>query len=200
MLSGDLEIKGYKQLIQEKLSDERILHSLNVARRAVELARHHHADERKAEIAGLLHDLAKNDTYPQQLQTIENGGIILTSVEKKSPQIWHAIAASVLVRGMGLEDEDIQNAIRFHTTARAQMSVLEKIVYLADLTSDDRIYPDVDRLRELSDSDLDAALYESLCFSIPDLVSRGLPLHPDTVKAYNQLSLQDKHLTEKGEF
>ncbi len=180
----------YEQAVRNKLKDKRFIHSVNVANQAEELAKRFGADPNKAKIAGILHDITKQDNSSEQLQTIINGGIILTNVEKCSPNLYHAISGSVYIRqNLGVNDEDIIHAVRYHTTGRAGMSLLEKIIYLADLTSADRDYPDVDRMRRIVRQDLDEGMRESLRFIIPDLIERKLLLHPDTIEAYNEYFL-----------
>ena len=87
---------------------------------------------------------------------------------------------------MGIEDEDIINAVRYHTVARAGMSRLEQIIYLADLTSSERDYPDVERMRRLSDRSLREGMREALVFAVSNQAQRHAPLCLDTCKAYNE--------------
>jgi nicotinate-nucleotide adenylyltransferase len=175
---------------KDKLGQKRYIHSVNVKNQALKLAEIYGCDKNKTEVAGLLHDISKDDNLEIQLQTIKNGGIILNNVEKNNPNLFHAIAGSAFVQTeLGITDIDIINAIRYHTTARANMSLLEKIIYLADLTSDDRDYSDVNHLRKIVKNDLDLGMHYSLVYIIPDLVKRNLMLHHDTVSAYNEFCL-----------
>ena len=120
MMNKDIYLKELNTL-----SEYRRIHSLNVSKEAVRLAEKYGADAEKAEIAGLLHDITKEMDDETQLKIIESGGIMLTAVEKASPQLYHAMSASVYVRThFGIEDDDICSAIRYHTTARANMSDL----------------------------------------------------------------------------
>ena len=131
----------YKKLIRSMMGDYRYTHSLNVAEEAVELARLYGGDEQKAYTAGILHDITKEIPHEEQLQIIREGGIILDDVQKNAPKLWHSVSGSVYVRTrLGIEDTDVINAIRYHTTGRAGMSLLEKIIYTADYTSKERSY------------------------------------------------------------
>lgn len=177
----------YAAVLQARLSPGRYQHSLAVARRAVELARRYGAPEEQAGEAGLLHDLCKELPPQRQRQLIEEGGIALDPAQERQPQTWHGIAASVeLGRLFGITDEQLLAAVRYHTTGRANMSLLEKIIYLADLTSDDRSYPDVDELRALANRDLDAAMSYALVYITGELARRGETPCADTRAAAAQ--------------
>ena len=89
-----------------------------------------------------------------------------------------------------IDDEEIIDAIRYHTTAKADMSLLAKVLYLADYTSADRDYSDVDVIREKVNKSLDEAFIYALRYSITDLVQNGKALHIDTVNAYNEITLK----------
>lgn len=116
------------------------------------------------------------------------------------PKLWHARAGAVFIeRVLGVGDPDILAAVRYHTTGRAEMSRLETVLYLADFTSSDRDYPDVDVLRRLSDEDLDRAMAYALSYTIRDLVEKNRAVHPDTLACYNDVVLRlypDKRLAE----
>ncbi len=181
----------YEALLKERLTPKRFLHSLNVMERAVELAKIHGADPKKAELAGLIHDIEKNTPLKILLQTLEKSDILLSSADLASPPIWHAPCGSLYARNvLGIQDEDVLNAIRYHTTGRAGMSLLEKVVYLADLTSADRDFSDIKKVRKLSEQNLDEALFYSLQYLLGDLVEKGLPLQPDSLACYNEIALK----------
>ena len=149
------------------MGDYRFTHSCNVAEEAVILARLYGADAEKAYVAGILHDITKEISKEEQLQIIADGGIILDNVQKNAPKLWHAVSGSAYVRlRLGIEDEDILNAIRYHTTGRANMSLLEKIIYTADYTSKERSYPGADVMREKSRRSLEEAMMFSCFFAI----------------------------------
>lgn len=178
----------YKLLLKNKLSDYRYLHCLNVSNEASILARKYGADVEKAKVAGLLHDITKELSDNEQLKIIYDGGIILTEVEKNSPKLWHAISGMVYLRdNLGINDADILNAVRYHTTARKHMSVLEKVIFLADFTSADRKYEDVDVIREKSKNSLEDGMMYGLKFTINRIVSCEGLLCPDAIDAYNEI-------------
>ena len=174
----------------DSLSEYRRVHSLNVSAEAVRYAEKYGGDVEKARLAGLLHDVTKETDFDTQLQIIENGGIMLTELEKRSPKLWHAISGACYVRDViGIDDEDIFNAIRFHTTARAGMSQLEKIIFLADFTSAERDYPDIDVIREHAEYSIEEGMLYGIKFTIGRLVGRGDLVSPDALSAYNDILL-----------
>lgn len=185
-----MNVNDYYTLAKNTLSERRYTHSVNVATAAVRLAKKYGEDPLKAEISGILHDITKELNAQNQLQLLESGGIILDDVLKKSPQLFHAITGMVYCKDkLGISDLDILNAIRYHTTARANMSLLEKILFVADFISDERDYPDVDVMRAECEKSLEDGMLYGLGFVIPDLVKKKRAIHPDAIAAYNQLAL-----------
>lgn len=173
---------------REALSEKRFTHSLNVAKAAKELAEIHRCDSEKAYVAGILHDITKELPVEEQLSLIQKGNIELSEAEKASPALWHSITAPVYVKEtLGIEDEDLLNAIRYHTSGRAGMSTLEKVVFTADSISEERHYPDVDEVRAAAKNNIDEAVMLKLKFAITHLVSKDRPICSDTFNAYNEL-------------
>lgn len=181
-----------RRLLRERLVEKRYIHSLNVADSARELAIKYGADEEKAYFAGLVHDIMKNASEEEQLQIMEKGGIILSRTEKENKKLWHAMAGECYLRiEKGITDEDILNAVRYHTTGRAGMSLLEKVVYIADYISVERDYDDVDVMRELSiNKGLDEAALYALKFSFKSLSKKEKLIHTDSVEYYNELIIE----------
>ncbi len=177
-----------KIIIREKLDDYRYNHSLCVADEAYRLAIKYGADADNAYIAGLLHDITKNFSCEEHLKLIDDFGIMLSDVELRSTKLWHAITGAAYVeRILNISNKSIISAIRYHTTAKEDMTLFEKIIYLADFTSLDRVYPDVDIMRMLVNTDLHKAMAYSLGYTIKDLVKKESAIHPDTFLAYNQI-------------
>ena len=163
------------------MGDYRFTHSVNVADEAVALAKIYGCDEELAYTAGILHDVTKEFPKDEQLQIIADGGIILDSVQKNAPKLWHSISGSVYVRDF--------LGIKWHTTGRVNMTRLEKIIYIADFTSAERSYKDVDIMRGLSRKTLEDAMLFSCKFTIGNLSSKELAIHPDQLDCYNELVL-----------
>lgn len=181
----------YKELLEKRLTPKRYNHSLCVANEAVRLAEKYGCDTEKAYLAGLLHDVTKNASPNEHLHIFDEFGIILSDVEKNAEKLWHAISGAAFVEHkLNICDSEIITAIRYHTTARKNMTLLEKVLYLADFTSADRDYDDVDIMRQKVDISMPVALEYALSYTINDLVSQKRPLHLDTVEAYNEITLK----------
>ena len=119
---------------------------------------------------------------------------MLNEIEKSAEKLWHAISGAAYIEHiLKIEDQEIITAVRYHTTARENMTQLDKLLYLADFTSADRDYDDIDIMRQKVEISMEAALDYALSYTINDLVSRGKPLHIDTVKAYNENSLKGEN-------
>ncbi len=178
----------YTAIIRGRLTPRRFEHSLAVARQAEHLAEKYGADPDKARVAGLLHDILKDTDGDSQLQIFKKFGILLDAVEQKAPKLWHAHAGAVFLQHiLGIEDREILDAVRYHTTGRAGMSLLEKVLYLADFTSDDRDYPDVEVMRTLTEQDMAEAMRYAVAYTIADLKEQGRPVHPDTLACYDDI-------------
>ena len=182
----------YRQIIRELMGDYRYQHSINVADEAVLLAKLYGCDEEKAYTAGILHDITKEIPKDKQLQIIRDGGIILDDVQKNAPKLWHSISGSVYIQSrLGITDTDIINAVRYHTTGRANMSLLEKIIYTADYTSAERSYNGADIMREKSRRSLEEAMIFSCQFTLQKLSGERAAIHPDQLFCYNDLILKE---------
>ena len=184
----------WRKLLKERLLEKRYIHSLNVADSAYALAEKYGADKEKAYFAGLVHDIMKNASDEEQLQIMGKGGINLTRTERQNKKLWHAMAGECYLRCvMGIDDEDILNAVRYHTTGRAGMSLLEKVVYIADYISVERDYSDADVMRELSwNEGLDEAALYALKYSFTSLSEKEKLIHTDSVEYYNELIINKK--------
>ena len=157
----------FVSLLKERLDEYRFIHSLNVAKSAVSLAERYGADKEKAYIAGLLHDVTKNESKENQLQIMKDNGIILSHTEENNPKLWHAISGAVFAeKVLNVTDGEILGAIRYHTTGKDRMTLLEKVIYIADYISEERNYPDVDVMRSLSKESLEKAALYSLNYTM----------------------------------
>ncbi|WP_283607186.1 bis(5'-nucleosyl)-tetraphosphatase (symmetrical) YqeK [Faecalispora anaeroviscerum] len=182
-----MDEKQYEEIVRSRLSDKRFQHSRNVAKAAQELAVLNGENPQKARLAGILHDIMKEAPPEEQLKIMAASGIILTDVERSAPKLWHAMAGAAYLRDvLGFQDQEILDAVRYHTTGRANMSVLEKIVFVADFISDERDYEGVQELREAARRGLQEAVLAGLIFTIQDLSQNQKPIHPDSVAAYNE--------------
>ena len=184
-----MQIESYLSHL-DSLSEYRRVHSLNVSAEAVRFAEKYGADVEKARLAGLLHDVTKETPGDLQLKIIEKGGIMLSELERRSPKLWHAISGACYIRDeIGIDDPDIFNAVRYHTTARAGMSKLEKCIFLADFTSAERDYPDIDVIRKYAEISLEEGMLYGIRYTLSRLAGRGDLISPDALAAYNEILL-----------
>ncbi len=169
--------------LKKALDPQRYAHTLGVERCAREMAQRFGEDEEKAALAGLLHDCAKCMTLSQMQKAA--GGEIADPLMRESKALLHALAGRCVAKNVyGVQDEDVLNAIRWHTTGHAGMTKLEKIVYLADMIEPNRkAYPGVEALRVLCRHDLDLAMHQALRMSRDHVDAQGKALHPDTLAA-----------------
>jgi predicted HD superfamily hydrolase involved in NAD metabolism len=186
----------YNRVIMEKrlsglLSARRMAHSAAVSDQAVILAKRYGADVQKAAIAGLLHDCARDIGYQESLIKAKEFGIILDNVTKKSPKIIHAVIGPCIARQLfGIDDIEILDAIRYHTTGRENMSLLEKVVFLADYIEPGRDFSGVDKIRTTAVQNLDRAILEAIDGIIIHLIERKELIHEDTLRARNYLLIE----------
>lgn len=178
--------------IRSRLSDYRFIHSLNVADTAKSLAEKYGGDPGKAFLTGLMHDVLKEQDREEALRFFEAHGDVLTRLEKNAPKLWHAMSGAVYLKETYDFPDDMVSAVRYHTTGRENMTLLEKIIFIADFISADRDYPGVEDMRERAFVSLEYAMEEGLRFTINELSEKCAPIHPDTVACYNQILLDKK--------
>ncbi|MBN1624777.1 MAG: 23S rRNA (uracil(1939)-C(5))-methyltransferase RlmD [Clostridia bacterium] len=156
-----MKIDKMKKKLFDSLGEERYNHTIMTAEAAVRLAKIYGCDEKKAEIAGLLHDCAKHlDTEIQKQMLIDENN--LQELEKV-PKVLHGPAGVIVAKEeYGIEDEEILNAIKYHVFGRADMTLLEKIIFIADAIEESREFPGVKNLRKIAKTDLDMAVLMSL--------------------------------------
>ncbi len=184
----------YKELLKKRLTDKRYYHSLCVADEAYRLAQKYGCDTEKAYLCGLLHDITKNADEKEHYEIFNKYGVVLNIIEKNSEKLWHAISGAYFVRyKLNIDDDEVFDAIRHHTTAKSNMPLLSKVLYLADFTSADRDYDDIDVIRKLVDESLDKAYKYALSYTVKDLASRNLAIHSDTFDAYNEIMLKESN-------
>lgn len=173
--------------VRVRLTEKRYRHTEGVIYTAVRLAQRYGADTDKAETAALFHDACKNLDIEEMNMLVEMYGIGDYYIDK--PQLAHSkLAAAILKEEFGVEDEDIINAVAYHTTGRAGMSLLEKIIFVSDATEPNRTYDDAERLNDLAFEDLDAACSQVLEWTIRKVGDEGKFMDEDTVKAYEWIS------------
>lgn len=190
--------KEFLEILKTRLTPQRLYHSICVAEKAKELAEIFGADAEKAYTAGLVHDIMRYEPPEKMIELIESDGQSLTDSEKAITVTLHAVAGEVYLRKvLGVTDEEILSAVRYHTTGKENMSLLEKIIYVADLTSADREYADVEEVRKTASQNLEKACLRGLSFTIEDNAKKCRAIHIDTVKAFNYLAERKEQWTEQ---
>ncbi|RQD76832.1 MAG: HD domain-containing protein [Candidatus Syntrophonatronum acetioxidans] len=194
-----MELKDLEKILKSVLSRERYIHSLGVKKVSRELAIHYGEEEGKGEIAGLLHDYGKKHSPEELLKIAGEMKIKISQIEKESPDLLHGPLGALLVKkDLGIDDKDILEAIRYHTTGKASLGKLAALVFLADYIEENRSYPGVEEIRELAFQDLEKALLRALDQTIRYVLDRGMLLHPDSVNFRNHILLERKKILNKG--
>jgi predicted HD superfamily hydrolase involved in NAD metabolism len=174
--------------LYENLKENKLKHSLSVSETAVTLAEKYGENIDKARISGLVHDCAKGMKDEELIKIARDHDIQLDVIHINNPSILHGLVASIIAKEeMGIEDEDMLMAIKYHTTGRKDMSLLEKIIYIADYIEPLRTFDGVEELRGLSNIELDLAVIKSLENAIKYVISQNGLLHTDTIHARNYL-------------
>lgn len=189
-------MKKIKKYLKKHLTKERYQHTLGVAYTATAMAMKYNPDTtnsdfiKKAELAGLLHDCAKNMDNGKKIRICDKNNISYTSIEAENTFLLHGkVGAHIAKSKFGIEDDDILNAIIWHTTGRPEMSTLEKIIFIADYIEPSRKpIPDLDYIRKLAFEDLDMAMRAILVNTINYLQKSNKPFDPMTQKTYDSYS------------
>jgi len=191
----NIDKEQLKEKLKSMVDEKRYLHSLGVAEVAKGLACKYGEEPDKAEIAGLLHDYTKDWSKEKLAEYIKNYNQLSNDLLLYGDKLWHGPVASIVVKEeFNIIDEDMINSIRYHTSAREQMSLLEKIICLADYIEPTRKYDGVDYLRLLANEDINKALLVALDGTIIHLIKSGDRIYPLTLKARNFLIDEIKQL------
>ena len=169
------------------LKPKRIPHVLGTEDTAAALARRWGADEEAARRAALLHDCTKKFNREQHLEICRQYNIGLDEMERREEKLLHAHTGAALAADIFGVSRETEEAIRWHTTGKADMTLLEKIIYLADYIEPTRDFCDLTQLRQLAFEDLDAALLLGFTMAVEDLAKKGMPVHPNSVCARDHL-------------
>lgn len=187
------DIDKIKAYLKENLIESRYNHTLGVIETAKDLANINGIDVKKAEIAALVHDVAKNMTIETMRRIIEEHNIELSYETLKTPELWHSIIAPIIGEEVfQIEDKDILNAMRWHTTGKENMTTLEKIIYMADMIEPKRSFQGVEQLRKATFEDLDKGFIMALNQTINYLLNKGFCVDINTIKARNFIILNRK--------
>ncbi|NGZ73765.1 bis(5'-nucleosyl)-tetraphosphatase (symmetrical) YqeK [Saccharibacillus alkalitolerans] len=191
-----------EQLIEEVSSQmpaKRWKHTLGVMQSAIELAERYGADPQRAELAAIIHDVAKYWPIQRQAAVIADNGLNADLLNYDAP-MWHSeVGAYVAEHEYGIEDREVVDAIRYHTSGREGMTLLDKIVCLADYIEPGRDFPGVDLIREKARLSLEEGLIAGFDSTLRVLVERGQTIFPTTVLARNDLIRQLAEREQAGQ-
>lgn len=183
----------YVELLRQRLKPKRFEHSLGVMETAAKLAEYYACDVEKARLTGLLHDVTKNCDEAEQLAMFKKYNIPCDEGLMKSKSIFHQITGAYFVKNeLGIEDSEIFNGIRYHTTGRAAMTLFEKIIYVADFIEPNRDYDIVDELRSLAYENIDKTCFIGSQWCLEKNINKGYYIYKDTFEFYNSLTEVNK--------
>ena len=181
------EIEDY---LKKKLKPSRFEHSLGVRDSAEALASKYGGNVNKARIAGLIHDCGKNLSDAAILSLLKDNNYKITDIIYASPQLMHGLAGAIISKEIfKVKDKEILNAVTYHTIGRKKMTLLDKIIYLADFIEPGRLFPEVENLRKATDINIETALLLAFDTTINFVIEKGEIIHSNTIDARNELIL-----------
>lgn len=183
-----MDREALMQAVQMRMSERRFKHVLGVEETAIALAEQFGESPEKASIAALTHDYAKERSDEEFQLAIERGNYAnKTELLKYGNAIWHGlVGAEFVARELNISDEEILNAIRLHTTGAAEMTLLDKIIYVADYIEPGRSFPGVEDTRVIALRDLDQAVAFETKHTLAHLIEAENPVYPKTIETYNR--------------
>ena len=186
-------IDNYKNKLKSMLSEKRYKHSLGVCDEAVKLAEKYGADTEKAYTAGILHDCAKGYDSDEQIKLCQKYGVVLDDITLACKPVIHApLGAKIAKAEYGVNDKDVLDAIMCHTVAKENMSLLDKIIYIADMIEPMRDFDGVEELRKAAYENIDRAFILGLKQSIVFNAQKNKIIHPNTLSAWNYMLMNGK--------
>lgn len=181
-----MDYSQYEREVKTHLTEKRFYHSQCVAEEAARLAQRYGADVEKARLAGILHDIMKDTPPEEQLKILTDSGIILTNTQRRNRKLWHALCGAAYIRQrLGVTDPEIIAAVECHTSGKGNMTLLEKVLFVADYISADREYPGVEDMRQAANRSLEEAMVEGIRFTVDELMGQGMPVAAESIDAYN---------------
>lgn len=190
--------ENIKNEIKLILSEKRFEHSLKVELEAVKLAQIYGSDVEKTRVAAIAHDFAKSYSDQELIKMAQNYGMNIDEIQINFPQLLHGpVAAHICREKFGVIDKDILNAISNHTTGRKGMSLLEKIIYIADVIEPGRYFPGINDIRNTVLNDIDSALLLACNSTLIYITQENYLIHPLTIEFRNSLLLKGGKANER---
>jgi predicted HD superfamily hydrolase involved in NAD metabolism len=182
------EYNAIKEYLTNTLSTKRLMHSEGTAKTAEKLAIIYNVDSRKAYLAGLVHDCTRETDIAAQNNMLEALELEVDELTLTTKELLHALTAEYLmINEFNIYDEEVISAVRFHTTGRENMTLLEKIIFLADVIEPSRDFPGIEYIRQIAKENIDEALLAAFESSIKFLLGKRQMIHPNTLLARNYI-------------
>ena len=190
-MKDTITIEKVQRIVEGRLSPKRFAHTLGVVDMAKRLANHYGAPVEQVEVAALLHDAMKESPLQEMQSLVMKAQIPVDSEVLENGALLHGPAGAAYAKlELHIQDESICEAIRVHTLGSTHMSVLDKIIFLADYIEPNRDFPGVEELRTLAFTDLNAAVIRAYDGTIRHLLDQGLSIHVDTIRGRNSVLLE----------
>ena len=182
--------------VKNTLSEKRYIHCIGVMEQAAYLAKKYGYDIDIARVVGIAHDIAKEIPEEEKLKYVEQNNIEIDKIESVNIGLLHAKIGADICKKKYNFTEEMQNAIKYHTTGNENMNILAKIIFVADKTEKNRKYEDLKTVRDLADEDLDKCILYILDYMLVDNVNKKKLIHPNSIKISNKIML-DNSVTQK---
>lgn len=188
-----MERTDYLAYVQQRMPNKRYVHTLGVEETAKKLAAHYGENVAHAETAAILHDVAKYADVAWMEQIVRDYGLDARLIGWGSELLHGPVGAWVAEHELDVTHEDVLNAMRYHTTGRANMSNLEKIIYVADMLEPNRQFPGVDDLRQMMYDGLNEVFEACVKHTLIHLISSGIAVFPQSIECYNDIMSSERN-------
>lgn len=185
------DIEKILENVKNILSEKRYIHSIGVMKQAEYLAKKYGQDVEIAKAVGIAHDIAKELTEEEKIKYVEENKIEIDEIEKINIGLLHAKIGADICKKKYNFTEEMQNAIKYHTTGNENMDTLAKIIFVADKTEENRKYDDLQTVQKLADEDLDKCILYILDYMLVDNVKKQKTIHPDSIKIRNKILIEN---------
>ncbi len=186
------DIEKLKEDLKIVLSDSRYNHSISVMNMCEALASKYNVNVKKAKLVGLMHDMAKDMTKEEKIQYVKNNNIECSLIEEKIVEILHGKIAADICKKRYQFDEEMCTAIKYHTTGKENMTLLEKILFIADKIDETRNYEGVEELRKLAFEDLDKSILKNINDTLIINIQKNRLILEESIKTRNNLLLSSE--------
>ena len=186
------DIEKLKEDLKIVLSDSRYNHSISVMNMCEALASKYNVNVKKAKLVGLMHDMAKDMTKEEKIQYVKNNNIECSLIEEKIVEILHGKIAADICKKRYQFDEEMCTAIKYHTTGKENMTLLEKILFIADKIDETRNYEGVEELRKLAFEDLDKSILKNIDDTLIINIQKNRLILEESIKTRNNLLLSSE--------